>query len=120
MPLQVFTRTQTGALVSRLNTDVMGAQRAFTSTLSGVLSNIIQLVLTAAEMFTFSWQVTVLSLFLLPVFVIPARRVGRRLADITRESYKLDATMNATMTERFGVAGALLVKLFGRPDVEAK
>ncbi len=119
MPLQFFTRTQTGALVSRLNNDVMGAQRAFTSTLSGVLSNIIQLVLTAAVMFTFSWQVTVLSLFLLPVFVIPARRVGRRLADITRESYKLDASMNATMTERFGVAGALLVKLFGQPGDEA-
>jgi len=120
MPLQFFTRTQTGALVSRLNNDVMGAQRAFTSTLSGVLSNIIQLVLTAAVMFTFSWQVTVLSLLLLPVFVIPARRVGRRLADITRESYKLDASMNATMTERFGVAGALLVKLFGRPGHESE
>src|SRR5689334_14964167 len=120
MPLQFFTRTQTGALVSRLNNDVMGAQRAFTSTLSGVLSNIIQLVLTAAVMFTFSWQVTVLSLLLLPVFVIPARRVGRRLADITRESYKLDASMNATMTERFGVAGALLVKLFGRPGNESE
>src|SRR5689334_5546271 len=119
MPLQFFTRTQTGALVSRLNNDVMGAQRAFTSTLSGVLSNIIQLVLTAAVMFTFSWQVTVMSLLLLPLFVIPARRVGRRLADITRESYKLDATMNATMTERFGVAGALLVKLFGHPKDES-
>jgi ATP-binding cassette subfamily B protein len=120
MPLQFFTRTQTGALVSRLNNDVMGAQRAFTSTLSGVVSNVIQLVLTAAVMLTFSWQVTVLSLVLLPVFIIPARRVGRRLADITRESYRLDATMNATMTERFGVAGALLVKLFGRPDAEAE
>jgi ATP-binding cassette subfamily B protein len=119
MPLQFFSRTQTGALVSRLNNDVMGAQRAFTSTLSGVVSNVIQLVLTAAVMITFSWQVTVLSLLLLPVFIIPARRVGRRLADITRESYQLDASMNATMTERFGVAGALLVKLFGRPDDEA-
>ncbi|NJC70394.1 ABC transporter ATP-binding protein [Planosporangium thailandense] len=119
MPLQFFTRTQTGALVSRLNNDVLGAQRAFTSTLSGVVSNVIQLVLTAAVMFTLSWQITVLSLVLLPVFVLPARRIGRRLADITRESYQLDAKMNATMTERFGVAGALLVKLFGRPDVEA-
>jgi ATP-binding cassette subfamily B protein len=119
MPLQFFTRTQTGALVSRLNNDVMGAQRAFTSTLSGVVSNVIQLVLTAAVMFTLSWQITVLSLVMLPVFVLPARRIGRRLADITRESYQLDAKMNATMTERFGVAGALLVKLFGRPDVEA-
>jgi ATP-binding cassette subfamily B protein len=119
MPLQFFTRTQTGALVSRLNSDVLGAQRAFTSTLSGVVSNIIQLVLTAAVMFALSWQVTVLSLVLLPIFILPARRVGRRLADITRESYQLDAKMNATMTERFGVAGALLVKLFGRPDEEA-
>jgi len=120
MPLQFFSRTQTGALVSRLNNDVIGAQRAFTSTLSGVVSNIIQLILTAAVMFTLSWQITVLSLVLLPIFVIPARRVGRRLAEITRESYDLDAKMNATMTERFGVAGALLVKLFGRPDAEAR
>jgi ATP-binding cassette subfamily B protein len=119
MPLQFFTRTQTGALVSRLNNDVMGAQRAFTSTLSGVVSNVIQLVLTAAVMFTLSWQITALSLVLLPVFILPARRVGRRLAEITRESYQLDAKMNAAMTERFGVAGALLVKLFGRPDNEA-
>ncbi|MBE1492117.1 ATP-binding cassette subfamily B protein [Plantactinospora soyae] len=120
MPLQFFTRTQTGALVSRINNDVTGAQRAFTSTLSGVVSNIIQLVLTAGVMFTLSWQITALSLVLLPIFIIPARRVGKRLAEITRESYDLDAKMNATMTERFGVAGALLVKLFGRPDVEAR
>ena len=119
MPLQFFTRTQTGALVSRLNNDVTGAQRAFTSTLSGVVSNVIQLVLTAAVMFSLSWQITVLSLLLLPLFIIPARRVGKKLADITRESYNLDAKMNATMTERFNVSGALLVKLFGRPDVEA-
>jgi ATP-binding cassette subfamily B protein len=120
MPLQFFTRTQTGALVSRLNNDVMGAQRAFTSTLSGVVSNVIQLVLTAAVMFTLSWQITGLSLLLLPAFILPARRVGRRLAEITRESYQLDAKMNATMTERFGVAGALLVKLFGQPRAEAE
>jgi len=120
MPLQFFTRTQTGALVSRLNNDVTGAQRAFTSTLSGVVSNVIQLALTAAVMFTLSWQITLLSLVLLPLFIVPARRVGRRLALITREAYQLDATMNATMTERFGVAGALLVKLFGHPDAEAK
>ncbi|MEU4691339.1 ABC transporter ATP-binding protein [Actinoplanes sp. NPDC023714] len=119
MPLQFFTRTQTGALVSRLNNDVVGAQRAFTSTLSGVLSNVIQLVLTAVVMFTLSWPITLLSLVLLPVFIIPARRVGSRLAEITRESYNLDAKMNATMTERFNVSGALLVKLFGRPDAEA-
>ena len=120
MPLAFFTRTQTGALVSRLNNDVLGAQRAFTSTLSGVVSNVIQLALTAAVMFTLSWQITVLSLALLPVFIIPARRVGKRLAEITREAYTLDAKMNATMTERFGVSGALLVKLFGRPEVEAQ
>ncbi len=119
MPLQFFTRTQTGALVSRLNNDVVGAQQAFTSTLSGIVSNVIQLVLTAAVMFSLSWPITVLSLAMLPLFVWPARRVGRRLAAITRESYQLDAKMNATMTERFGVAGALLVKLFGRPDDEA-
>ncbi len=120
MPLQFFTRTQTGALVSRLNNDVIGAQQAFTSTLSGIVSNVIQLVLTAAVMFSLSWPITVLSLAMLPLFVWPARRVGRRLAAITRESYQLDAKMNATMTERFGVAGALLVKLFGRPEDEAK
>ncbi len=119
MPLQFFTRTQTGALVSRLNNDVTGAQRAFTSTLSGVVSNVIQLVLTAAVMFSLSWQITALSLVMLPVFIVPARRVGKKLAEITRESYNLDAKMNATMTERFNVSGALLVKLFGRPDTEA-
>ncbi|GAB2589070.1 ABC transporter [Paractinoplanes abujensis] len=119
MPLQFFTRTQTGALVSRLNNDVTGAQRAFTSTLSGVVSNVIQLVLTAAVMFSLSWQITSLSLLMLPLFVLPARRVGKRLAEITRESYNLDAKMNATMTERFNVAGAMLVKLFGSPGSEA-
>ncbi|WP_203901127.1 ABC transporter ATP-binding protein [Virgisporangium aliadipatigenens] len=120
MPVQFFTRTQTGALVSRLNNDVEGAQRAFTSTLSGVVSNVIQLVLTAGVMLTLSWRITALSLVLLPVFILPARRVGRRLAEITREAYQLNATMNATMTERFGVAGALLVKLFARPESEAE
>src|SRR5947207_1470183 len=120
MPLQFFTRTQTGALVSRLNNDVLGAQQAFTSTLSGVVSNVIQLVLTAAVMFTLSWQVTALSLVMLPVFILPARRIGRKLAEITRESYQLDAKMNATMTERFGLAGALQVKVFGRPEDEAR
>lgn len=120
MPLEFFTRTQTGALVSRLNNDVVGAQQAFTSTLSGVVSNAIQLVLTAAVMLTLSWPITLISLAMLPLFILPARRVGRRLAAITRESYQLDATMNATMTERFGVAGALLVKLFGQPEAEAR
>ena len=119
MPLQFFTRTQTGALVSRLNNDVIGAQQAFTSTLSGTVGNVIALVLTAAVMFSLSWQVTLLSLVLVPAFLLPARLVGRRMAEITRESYQLDAKMNATMTERFGVAGAMLVKLFGRPETEA-
>src|SRR4051812_35250661 len=119
MPLAFFTRTQTGALVSRLNNDVIGAQRAFTSTLSGVVSNIIGLVLTAGVMLSLSWQITLLSLVMVPLFVLPARRIGRRLQEITRESYGLNASMNATMTERFNVAGALLVKLFGRPSAEA-
>ncbi len=119
MPVQFFTRTQTGALVSRLNNDVLGAQRAFTSTLSGVVSNIVRLVLTAAVMLTLSWQITLLSLTLLPLFILPARRIGHQLAAITKESYELNAKMNATMTERFGVAGALLVKLFGYPSEES-
>jgi ATP-binding cassette, subfamily B, bacterial len=120
MPVAFFTRTQTGALVSRLNNDVIGAQRAFTSTLSGVVSNVIGLVLTAGVMLTLSWQITLLSLVMVPLFVLPARRIGRRLQEITRESYGLNASMNATMTERFNVAGALLVKLFGRPSAEAE
>jgi ATP-binding cassette, subfamily B, bacterial len=114
MPLAFFTRTQTGALVSRLNNDVLGAQQAFTSTLSGLVSNVVSLVLTAAVMFSLSWQITALALVMLPLFVVPARRIGARLQGITRESYQLNASMNATMTERFNVAGALLVKLFGR------
>jgi ATP-binding cassette subfamily B protein len=120
MPVAFFTRTQTGALVSRLNNDVIGAQRAFTSTLSGVVSNVIGLVLTAGVMIALSWQITLLSLVMVPLFVLPARRIGRRLQEITRESYELNASMNATMTERFNVAGALLVKLFGRPSAEAE
>jgi ATP-binding cassette, subfamily B, bacterial len=120
MPVAFFTRTQTGALVSRLNNDVVGAQQAFTSTLSGVVSNVIGLVLTAGVMFSLSWQITLLSLILVPLFVLPARRIGKRLQEITRESYGLNASMNASMTERFNVAGALLVKLFGRPTVEAE
>src|SRR4051794_40154019 len=118
MPLAFFTRTQTGALVSRLNNDVLGAQQAFTSTLSGLVSNAVSLLLTAAVMFTLSWQITLISVVMLPLFVIPARRIGAKLQEITRESYNLNASMNATMTERFNVAGALLVKLFGRPDDE--
>ncbi|HWL34759.1 MAG TPA: ABC transporter ATP-binding protein [Frankiaceae bacterium] len=120
MPVAFFTRTQTGALVSRLNNDVIGAQQAFTSTLSGVVSNVIMLTATLAVMLTLSWQITLLALVLVPVFILPARRVGTRLQAITREGMALNASMNTTMTERFNVAGALLVKLFGRPDEEAR
>lgn len=118
MSIAFFTRAQTGALVTRLNNDINGAQQAFTSTLAGVVSNVIGLLLTVAVMLALSWQITLLSLLLLPVFVIPARRVGNRLADMTRESFRLNASMNTTMTERFNVAGALLVQLFGHPDRE--
>jgi ATP-binding cassette subfamily B protein len=120
MPLAFFTRTQTGALISRLNNDVLGAQQAFTNTLSGVLSNVITVLITLGVMFRLSWQITLVSLVMLPVFVIPARFVGRRLQAITRESYSLNAEMNTTMTERFNVAGALLVKIFGRPSEESR
>jgi len=120
MSIAFFTRAQTGALVSRLNSDVLGAQRAFTSVLSGVISNVVGLVLTVGVMLTLSWQITLMSLILLPVFIFPARIVGRRLQQLTREGYDLNASMNATMTERFNVAGALLVALFGRPAQEAE
>jgi ATP-binding cassette, subfamily B, bacterial len=121
MPVAFFTRTQTGSLVSRLNTDVIGAQRAFTSTLSSVVSNIVSLVLVLATMIFLSWQITLVALLLLPVFVLPARWVGRKLQTITRESMQLNAEMSQTMTERFNVAGALLVKIFGRlPDETAQ
>ncbi|WP_235926346.1 ABC transporter ATP-binding protein [Actinokineospora pegani] len=119
MPVAFFTRTRTGALVSRLNNDVLGAQRAFTSTLSGLVTNVIQLVLSLAVMMTLSWQVTALALVLLPVFVLPARRVGRRVADLQREASTLNAAMTTQMTERFSAPGATLVKLFGRPVAEA-
>jgi ATP-binding cassette subfamily B protein len=117
MPVAFFTRTQTGALVSRLNTDVVGAQQAFTSTLSSVVSNVIGLVIVLATMLILSWQVTLAALVLTPMFLLPARWVGRRLQAITREAMQLNAAMSTTMTERFNVSGALLVKLFGRlPD----
>ncbi|MEU7479548.1 ABC transporter ATP-binding protein [Lentzea sp. NPDC042327] len=118
MPVAFFTRTRTGALVSRLNNDVIGAQRAFTSTLSGFVTNIIQLVLSLGVMFTLSWQVTALALVLLPVFVLPAKRMGRRMADMQREASTLNASMVTQSTERFSAPGATLVKLFGRPDRE--
>jgi ATP-binding cassette subfamily B protein len=119
MPVAFFTRTQTGSLVSRLNNDVIGAQQAFTSTLSSVVSNVVSLTLVLATMLFLSWQITVVALVLLPLFVLPARWVGRRLATITRESMQLNAAMSQTMTERFNVAGALLVKIFGRLDEES-
>ena len=120
MPIAFFTRTQTGALITRLNNDVLGAQQAFTGTLSNVVSNAIGVVLTLVAMVVLSWQITLLSLVLLPLFVVPARLVGARLQELTRESYALNAEMNTTMTERFNVSGALLVKLFGRPDREER
>jgi ATP-binding cassette subfamily B protein len=119
MPVAFFTRAQTGALVSRLNSDVIGAQQAFTSTLSGVVGNAISLVAVVVAMMWLSWQITLASLVLLPVFLIPARYFGRTLQAITREQMQLNAEMSTQMTERFNVAGALLVKLFGRPDEEA-
>ena len=120
MPVAFFTRTRTGALVSRLNSDVIGAQSAITSTLASVLSNIIQLTLALAVMIGLAWQVTVLALVLLPIFVLPARRMGRRIADLRRESADLNAQMSSRMTERFSAPGATLVKLFGRPEEEAR
>ncbi len=118
MPVAFFTRTQTGKLVSRLNSDVIGAQQAFTSTLSTVLSNTIGLVLVLIAMFVLSWQLTLAALAMLPIFLIPAKIVGRKLADLTRQQMQLNGDMSAGMTERFSVSGALLVKLFGRLDDE--
>jgi ATP-binding cassette subfamily B protein len=118
-PLAFFTRAQTGSLVSRLNSDVIGAQQALTSTLSAVVSNSVSLVLVLVAMFILSWPVTLIALALAPLFIIPARLVGRRLQRLTREGMQLDAQMGSTMTERFNVAGAMLVKLFGRPAEEA-
>ena len=115
MPIAFFTRTQTGALVSRLNNDVLDAQQAFTDTFSSVLGNVIGLAITLAAMLLLSWQITLVALALLPITLLPARWVGRRIQGITRESYNLNAKMISTMTERFNVAGALLVKLFGDP-----
>jgi len=114
MPVAFFTRTQTGALVSRLNTDVIGAQQAITSTLSSVVSNVVGLVLVITAMLFLSWQITIGALVLLPVFLLPARWVGRKLQGISRQAMQLNADMSTTMTERFNVSGALLVKIFGR------
>ncbi len=120
MPIAFFTRTQTGALISRLNNDVMGAQRAFTTTLSGLVSNGIAVVLTLAVMLVQSWLITLFSLILVPVFLIPAKRVGKKLAGLTKDSYDLNARMGTQMTERFNVGGATLVKLYGRPNEESE
>jgi ATP-binding cassette subfamily B protein len=119
MPIAFFTRTQTGALISRLNNDVLGAQQAFTDTFNSVIGNSISLAVTLVAMLILSWQITLLALCMLPVFIFPARWVGRRLAAITREAYNLNAEMNTMMSERFNVAGALLVKIFGKPKYEA-
>ncbi|WP_285521458.1 ABC transporter ATP-binding protein [Streptomyces lavendulae] len=119
MPVAFFTRTRTGALVSRLNNDVIGAQRAFSNTLSGVVSNTVTLLLTLGVMLTISWQITLLALVLLPVFVLPARRMGARMAAMQREASALNAAMGTQMTERFSAPGATLVKLFGRPADES-
>jgi len=117
-PIAFFTRTQTGALVSRLNNDVIGAQQAFTSTLSGVVSNVVSLVFIIAAMAAQSWQLTLGALALLPFFLVPARVMGRRLAGLSHEAMNLNAELGTRMTERFNVAGALLVKLFGEPRIE--
>jgi ATP-binding cassette subfamily B protein len=114
-----FTRTQTGALISRINSDVIGAQRAFTSTFSGIISNLLTLILVVGTMLALSWQITVASLLLLPVFLAPTKWIGGRLQGFTRDSYELNAEMSSTMTERFNVSGALLVKLYGNMDQES-
>jgi len=119
-PIAFFTRAQTGSLVSRLDGDVVGAQQAITSTLSGVLSNLLSLIVILITLFYLSWLVTVIALVLIPLFILPARLVGRRMQRLTRESMQLNAVMGSMMTERFNVAGAMLVKLFGRPREESE
>jgi ATP-binding cassette, subfamily B, bacterial len=119
-PIAFFTRAQTGSLVSRLNSDVLLAQTAITSTMSSVVSNILTTGVILVTMFAFSWQISLIALVLIPLFILPAKRVGRRLQRLTRESMQLDAAMGSTMTERFNVAGAMLVKLFGRPREESE
>ena len=119
MPIGFFTRTQTGALMSRMNNDVIGAQRAVTTTLGSVVSNVIVLVTTLTAMLLLEWRLTLLGLIVLPVFIVPAKRVGRRLSGITREGFDLNSVLNTQMTERFNVSGALLVKLFGSHKKES-
>jgi len=120
MPLAFFTRTQTGALISRLNNDVIGAQNAVTNTLGSVVSSAITLGVTITAMLVLSWKITLLALLVLPFFLLPSKRVGRRLQRLSRDQMNLNASMNATMQERFNVSGAMLAKLFGRPDVESR
>jgi ATP-binding cassette subfamily B protein len=120
MPLAFFSRTQTGALVSRLNNDVIGAQQAFTDLLSNVVGNLVTVVIVIATMFFLSWQITLAALLLVPVFLIPARFVGRRIGTLTKEGYDLNSEMNMVMQERFQVGGAMLVKLMGHPEEEAQ
>ena len=119
MPLAFFTRTQTGALMSRLNSDVQGAQRAFTTTLGSVVQNVFTLIVTLTVMLRLQWKLTLLTIVVVPLFIVPAKRVGKRLQKLTRETFNLTAAMNTNMTERFNVSGALLVKLFGHPEREA-
>src|SRR5271157_3734719 len=119
MPLAFFTRTQTGALVSRLNNDVIGAQQAFTDLLSNVVGNLVTVVIVIGAMFFLSWQITLVALVLVPLFLVPARYVGQRIGSLTKEGYDLNSEMNMVMQERFQVGGAMLVKLMGRPDAEA-
>jgi len=114
-----FTRTQTGALISRINSDVIGAQQAFTATLSGLISNVLSLILVTITMLILSWQITIVSLLLLPAFIVPTKWVGKKLQGLTRDSFNLNAEMSATMTERFNVSGALLVSLYGNPKSES-
>jgi ATP-binding cassette subfamily B protein len=120
MPLAFFSRTQTGALVSRLNNDVIGAQQAFTDLLSNVVGNLVTVVIVVGAMFFLSWQITLAALVLVPLFLIPARIVGQRIGALTKEGYDLNSEMNMVMQERFQVGGAMLVKLMGRPEAEAE
>src|ERR1700723_2733314 len=119
MPLAFFSRTQTGALISRLNNDVIGAQQAFTDLLSNVVGNLVTVVIVLGAMFFLSWKITLVALVLLPIFLLPARFVGQRIGSLTREGYNLNSEMNMVMQERFNVGGAMLVKLMGRPETEA-
>lgn len=120
MPMSFFTRVQTGSLTSRLNNDVLGAQRAMTDTLGSVVSNVVTLAANGTMIVLLEWRFAIISLVILPLFIVPAKRVGRRLQELTRQQMDLNASMNTTMTERFNVAGALLVKLFGLHDAETQ